>query len=97
MQVCYDGEAFRRVLAMAQAAPDQRARAALGLTRPGVHRPGPACARARAGVQEWQAQVLERVEVAALPTYLRNSRPDAPRHGVERAGVPAGTQGHSWP
>ena len=71
MQVCYDGEAFRRVLAMAQAAPDQRARAALGLTRPECIDPD-LPAHARAGVQEWQAQVLERVEVAALPTYLRN-------------------------
>lgn len=71
MQVCYDGEAFRRVLAMAQAAPDQRARAALGLTRPECIDPD-LPAHARAGVQEWQAQVLERVEVSALPTYLRN-------------------------
>lgn len=71
MQVCYDGEAFRRVLAMAQAAPDQRARAALGLTRPECIDPD-LPAHARAGVQEWQAQVLERVDVAALPTYLRN-------------------------
>ncbi|MCO5110273.1 MAG: hypothetical protein M9929_05435 [Burkholderiaceae bacterium] len=71
MQVCYDGEAFRRVLAMPQAAPDQRARAALGLTRPECIDPD-LPAHARAGVQEWQAQVLEHVEVAALPTYLRN-------------------------
>ena len=71
MQVCYDGEAFRRVLAMAQAAPDQRARAALGLTRPECIDPD-LPAHARAAVQEWQAQVLERVEVSALPTYLRN-------------------------
>ncbi len=33
MQVCYDGEMFRRVLAMPSADPAQRARAALGLTR----------------------------------------------------------------
>ena len=33
MQVCYDGELFRRVLALPGANPQQRARAALGLTR----------------------------------------------------------------
>jgi hypothetical protein len=34
MQLCYDGELYRRVLAMPAATPEQRARAALGLTRP---------------------------------------------------------------
>jgi hypothetical protein len=34
MQVCYDGELFRRVLTLAGAGSDERARAALGLTRP---------------------------------------------------------------
>lgn len=33
MQLCYDGEAFKRVLAMPRAATAQRARAVLGLTR----------------------------------------------------------------
>jgi hypothetical protein len=33
VQICYDGEAFRRVLAMPAAGPAQQARAALGLTR----------------------------------------------------------------
>ena len=71
MQVCYDGEAFRRVLAMPAADADQRARAALALTRPECINPDLA-AHERAKVQEWQAQVLERVEVSALPSYLRN-------------------------
>ena len=71
MQVCYDGEAFRRVLAMPSADADQRARAALALTRPECINPDLA-AHERAKVQEWQAQVLERVEVSALPSYLRN-------------------------
>ena len=71
MQVCYDGEAFRRVLAMPSADADQRARAALALTRPECINPDLA-AHERAKVQEWQAQVLERVDVRALPSYLRN-------------------------
>lgn len=71
MQVCYDGEAFRRVLAMPAADAEQRARAALALTRPECINPDLA-AHERAKVQEWQAQVLERVEVSALPSYLRN-------------------------
>lgn len=33
MQVCYEGELFRRVLGMPQARPEERARAALALTR----------------------------------------------------------------
>lgn len=71
MQVCYDGEAFRRVLAMPVADAEQRARAALALTRPECVNPDlPAHERAR--VQEWQSQVLERVDVAGLPSYVRN-------------------------
>jgi hypothetical protein len=34
MQVCYDGELFRRVLSMAEATAEERAHAALELTRP---------------------------------------------------------------
>ena len=34
MRVCYDGELFRRVLALPGAQPEERARAVLGLTRP---------------------------------------------------------------
>ena len=34
MQVCYDGELFRRVLSLPEATPEMRAAAALGLTRP---------------------------------------------------------------
>lgn len=80
MQVCYDGEAFRRVLAMPMADAEQRARAALALTRPECVNPDlPPHERAR--VQEWQSQVLERVEVAGLSPYVRN------RIQMRRAGV----------
>ena len=80
MQVCYDGEAFRRVLALPKADADQRARAALALTRPECTDPDlPAHERAR--LQEEQAQLLDRVEVAGLPSYLRN------RVQMRRAGL----------
>lgn len=70
VQLCYDGDAFRRVLAM-RSNPEQRARAALALTRP-------ECAGneskplERKRVDEWRAEVLERVEAGALPGYLKN-------------------------
>jgi hypothetical protein len=80
MQVCYDGEAFRRVLAMDGAQPQQRARAALALTRPECVDPN-LRPLARAQVDEWRAEVLERVDVAALPGYLRN------RVQMRRAGL----------
>ena len=71
MQVCYEGEAFRRLLAMPAADAGQRARAALALTRPECLNPD-LPAHERAKVTAWQADVLERVDVAGLPGYLRN-------------------------
>src|SRR5574343_1002399 len=71
MQVCYEGEAFRRLLAMPASDAEQRARAVLALTRPECINPDlPAHERAR--LTTWQADVLERVDVAGLPGYLRN-------------------------
>ncbi|MFI8616614.1 hypothetical protein ACIGHN_14015 [Acidovorax sp. NPDC077693] len=80
MQICYDGEAFRRVLAMPSADADQRARAALALTRPECTNPD-LPAHERAKLQDWQAQLLEKVDVAGLPSYLRN------RVQMRRAGL----------
>ncbi len=70
MQLCYDGEAFRRVLAMLSE-PQQRATAVLGLTRqecvdPAL-RPG-----ARVALDDWRAEVLERVDMKDLPPHVRN-------------------------
>jgi len=79
MRLCYDGEAFRRVLAL-PASPEQRARAALGLTQHDCVKPDltpPALAR----MEEWRADVLDRVDAAALPAYLKN------RVLMRRAGV----------
>ena len=78
VSICYGGEAFRRVLAM-RSNPEQRARAALALTReecvPEV-RP-----LERRRMDEWRADVLDRVDADALPGYLRN------RVLMRRAGV----------
>ena len=70
MQICYDGGAFRRLLGM-PATPEQRARAALALTRHECVPPdlGP---MARNGLDEWRAEMLDRVDTSALPGYLMN-------------------------
>jgi len=70
MRICYDGDAFRRVLAL-PAQGEQKARAALALTQPECMDP------ALLPVQRhqrnlWRADVLERVELAGLPAHVRN-------------------------
>jgi hypothetical protein len=79
VHLCYEGDAFRRVLAM-RSAPEQRARAALALTREECIAPalGP---HERRLVDDWRADVLDGVDVAALPPTLRN------RVLMRRAGV----------
>lgn len=71
MQVCYEGDAFRRVLALPAADPAARARAALGLTRPEcldpAHKPLERHERNR-----WRADVLERADASGLPATLKN-------------------------
>lgn len=71
MQLCYDGEAFRRVLAMASAQPQQRANAMLGLTRQECVDPA-LSPGARVALDEWRAEVLERVDLKELPGHVRN-------------------------
>jgi hypothetical protein len=70
MQICYDGDAFRRVLAL-RSGPAQRARATLALTRYECIDPdlGPL---QRGRLDEWRADVLDGVDASALPAYLRN-------------------------
>jgi hypothetical protein len=70
MQICYDGDAFRRVLA-APAQPLQQARAALALTRPECSDPA-LRAHEQAAVDESRAAVLDRVDGARVPAWLRN-------------------------
>jgi hypothetical protein len=70
VRLCYDGEAFRRVLALKSDAR-QRANAALALTRPECSDPslGPL---QRNTYDAWRAEILDRVEVGGLPAYLKN-------------------------
>lgn len=70
VRICYEGEAFRRVLAMS-ARPDQKARAALALTQAECMDPEQnGLERHQANL--WRADVLERVEVATLSPVDRN-------------------------
>lgn len=70
VQVCYDGEAFRRVLVTA-ATPEQRVRAALALTRPDCLNPR-ATPREAEARDQWRQQVLAQVDAATLPVHWRN-------------------------
>jgi len=79
MQICYDGDAFRRVLAR-QAEPLQQARAVLALTRPECVDPA-LSVHDRAALDEWRVAVLDRVDATKLPAYLKN------RVAMRRAGL----------
>lgn len=61
LRVCYDGAAFRQVLASATAAPEDRARAALSLTSDACADPQASPLALRAW-NEWRLEVLGRVE-----------------------------------
>ncbi len=65
MQVCYDGELFRRVLALPGASSEERAHAALGLTRPDCIDPnlGPVL---RASLDDERRELLERDRGAGI-------------------------------
>jgi len=70
MQLCYDGEAFRRVLAL-KSSDEQKARAALALTRPECVDPA-LTPIDRATLDTWRADVLDRVPRGNLPEFLKN-------------------------
>lgn len=70
MRICYDGEAFRRVLAM-PAQPVQQARAALALTQAECMDPNLRPLQ-KHEVNRWQAEVLDRVDAAKLPAHLKH-------------------------
>jgi hypothetical protein len=80
MRVCYDGELYRRVLLMPQATAEQRARAALGLTRPECIDPntGPTL---RAAIDDERGTLLDRIDEQKLSALTR-SRLHARRAGV---------------
>ncbi|MBL8300922.1 MAG: hypothetical protein JNN30_21480 [Rhodanobacteraceae bacterium] len=70
MLLCYDGEAFRRVLAL-PASAEERAAAALALTRPDCVAPDLSAA-ASYDFDAWRTEVLARVPRDDLPEFLRN-------------------------
>lgn len=80
MQVCYDGEMFRRVLSTTRATSEERAHAALGLTRPDCIDPtlGPV---ARTSLDDDRRELLDRIEERELGAVTRS------RLHVRRAGV----------
>ncbi|HET9650983.1 MAG TPA: hypothetical protein VFP36_02270 [Usitatibacter sp.] len=67
VRLCYDGDAFRRVLAL-DATPAQKARAALVLTRPECESPDAARRLAQLGES---AALLQSIDAAALSPPLR--------------------------
>jgi hypothetical protein len=71
MQVCYDGELFHRVLSMPSATPEERAHAALGLTRADCIDPdlGPL---PRAAVDAGRAELLETIDEQRLTSQTRS-------------------------
>lgn len=79
VQLCYDGEAFRRVLALT-ANPEQKARAALAVTR---HDCIDATLRPveRHAHDVWRAEVLDRIDTTQLTEDMKN------RIRMRRAGV----------
>ncbi len=70
VQVCYEGEAFRRVLSVA-ATPEQRVRAALALTRPECANPR-ATPREQEARDTWRQQVLAQLDAATLSPAWKN-------------------------
>ena len=70
LRLCYDGAAFRRLLAM-KATEEQRARAALSLTDPDCQ-PSDLAPLERRENDERRAQLLDAANDAALPGMLRD-------------------------
>ncbi len=69
-RICYDGEAFRRVLGLG-GSPEARLRAALALTRPECIDPALSQVE-RQAVDEWRSSVLEQVDTAQIPAWQAN-------------------------
>jgi hypothetical protein len=81
IQLCYDGEAFQHVLAL-PANAEQRARAALSLTRHECVDPDLSLSPVRReALDQWRSEVLDQVDVGDLSDLTRN------RVQLRRAGV----------
>jgi hypothetical protein len=70
MQTCYDGEMFRRVLSMPRADSEQRARAALALTRADCIDPA-LSVTLRVSLDEDRARLLDQVDERTVGVLLR--------------------------
>jgi hypothetical protein len=70
VRVCYDGDAFRRVLAVAASA-EQRYRAALALSNGACVDPALGVVQ-RAEHDRWRADLLDTVNLARLPEHMKN-------------------------
>ncbi len=70
MQICYAGDAFRRVLLL-PSAQEQRARAVLALTRPECM-PDESRPTEKARMDEQSTAILDQVDAPSLPAYLKN-------------------------
>ncbi len=71
LQLCYEGEVFRRVLALPASTPEQQARAALALTRLDCQNPA-ATPSQKLQREQWRADILERVPANGLAPLWRN-------------------------
>lgn len=71
MRVCYDGDVYRRLLAMPAAQPEQKARAALGLTRAECAEPLARAAEREAQDLGW-IDPLTRADTPALAPHWRS-------------------------
>ncbi|HXW73727.1 MAG TPA: hypothetical protein VEK10_02830 [Steroidobacteraceae bacterium] len=71
MQICYDGELFRRVLASPRASAEERARAVLALTRPDCVDPAMGILL-RVPLDEERSVLLEKVEQRSLNAMTRS-------------------------
>lgn len=71
MVICYDGDAFRRVIELGHGDALQRVHAVLGLTRTDCADPDLQPTERRAA-DEARAQLLEAIDVSDVPPYLRN-------------------------
>ena len=70
MQICYDGDAFARLLGI-NPTPEQGARAVLALTRGECLDPA-LTAHERASRDQWRATLLERIDANSLPSHMKN-------------------------
>ena len=83
VRLCYDGEAFRRVLALAASTPAQRAQAALALSRPDCLNPG-----LRASEREaWLDQRTQWLDAFKLDDWNRLNDGQRQRIRLRRAGL----------